>query len=87
MIILTELVGNNLRDIDRLGVFHIEMSFIECIGHLMAASGIQKLLELIYSPNKVVHRLTGKAIARTHLLVEAHSIRLAPKAQVRMRSE
>ena len=75
MIIVTEPVGSNLRDIVlRLGGFHTEMSFLGCIGHLMAASGLQELLELIYSSNTVVHILTGKAIARAvraHLLVDA----------------
>ncbi len=58
----------------RLGGFHTEMSFLGCIGHLMAASGLQELLELIYAPNAVVHMLTGKAIAlavRGHLIVNA----------------
>ena len=74
-IIVTEPVGSNLRDIVlRLGGFHTEMSFLGCIGHLMAASGLQELLELIYASNAVVHMLTGKAIARAvraHLLVDA----------------
>ena len=73
--IVTEPVGSNLRDIVlRLGGFHTEMSFLGCIGHLMAASGLQELLELIYSSNTVVYILTGKAIARAvraHLLVDA----------------
>ena len=65
MIIVTEPVGSDLRNVVlRLGSFHIEISFLGCIGHLMAASGLQELLELIYAPNAVVHMLTGKAIAR-----------------------
>ena len=75
MIFVTEPVCSNLRDIVlRLGGFHTEMSFLGCIGHLMAASGLQELLELIYSSNTVVHILTDKAIARAvraHLLVDA----------------
>ena len=58
----------------RLGSFHTEMSFLGCIGHLMAASGLQDLLELICASNAVVHMLTGKAIARSvrgHLIVDA----------------
>ena len=50
------------------------MSFLGCIGHLMAASGLQELLELIYTPNTVVHKLSGKAIARAvrgHFIVNA----------------
>ena len=71
MIIVTEPVGSDLSDVVlRLGGFHTEMSFLGCIGHLMAASGLQKLLELIYAPNAVVHMLTGKAVARA-LIVDA----------------
>ena len=40
------------------------MSFLGCIGHLMAGSGLRQLLELIYALNTVVHMLVGKAIAR-----------------------
>ena len=75
MIILTESIESDLRDIVlKLGGFHTEMSFLGCIGHLMAASGLQELWELIYAPNAVVHMLSGKAVARAvrgHLIVDA----------------
>ena len=75
MIIVTEPVESGLRSIVlRLGGFHTEMSFLGCIGHLMAASGLQELLELIYASNAVVHILSGKAIVRAvrgHFLVDA----------------
>ena len=45
-----------------LGGFHTQMSFIGCIGHLMAGSGLQEMLETIYASNTVIHMLTGKAI-------------------------
>ena len=48
----------------RLGGFHTEMSFLGSIGHLMMGSGLQDLLETVYTPNAVTHMLTGKAIAR-----------------------
>ena len=65
MIIVTAPVGSELRSIVlRLGGFHTEMSYLGSIGHLMAASGLQELLELIYALNAVVHMLSGKAIAR-----------------------
>ena len=51
-----------------LGGFHADMSFIGCIGHVMASSGLQELLELIYA---VVHMLIGKAIVRAHFIVDA----------------
>ena len=75
MIIVTEPVGFDLKDIIlRLGGFHAEMSFLGCIGYLMAGSGLQEVLELIYASNAVVHMLSGKAIARpvrAHLIVDA----------------
>ena len=75
MIIVTEPEGSDLKDVVlRLGGFPTEMSFLGCIGHLMAASGLQDLLELIYSSNAVVHMLTGKAIARAvrgHFIIDA----------------
>ena len=75
MIIVTEPEGSDLKDLVlRLGGFHTEMSFLGCIGHLMAASGLQDMLELIYASNAVVHMLSGKAIARAvrgHLIIDA----------------
>ena len=35
------------------------MSFIGSIGHLMAGTGLQELLETIYADNAVTHMLTG----------------------------
>ena len=58
----------------RLGGFHMQMSFLGSIGHLMADSGLQELLEVAYASNTVSHILTGKAVSRAvrgHLLVEA----------------
>ena len=41
------------------------------LGHLMVSTGLQDLLELIYVPNAVVHKLSGKAIAvRGHFTVD-----------------
>ena len=37
----------------KLGGFHTQMSFVGCIGHIMAGSGLQELLELIYANNTV----------------------------------
>ncbi len=50
------------------------MSFLGSIGHLMAGSGLQEILEQVYASNTVSHMLTGKAIsraARGHMLVDA----------------
>ena len=67
MIMKSESVGSDLRGIILcLGGFHIEMCFFRFIGHLMASSGLQEMLELIHAPNTVVHMLSGKAIV--HML-------------------
>ena len=75
MIIMSEPEGSDLKGIIlRLGGLHTEMSFLGCIGHLMASSGLQEMLESIYAPNAVVHMLNGKAIARAvcaHFIVDA----------------
>lgn len=58
----------------RLGGLHVEMSFLDCIGHIMAGSGIENVLELVYAKNVVPHILSGKAVARAirgHFLVDA----------------
>ena len=65
MIIVSEPDGSGLRNIVLwLGGFHTEMSFLGSIGHLMAGSGLQDVLESFYASNTVVHMLSGKAIAR-----------------------
>ena len=58
----------------RLGGLHIEMSFLGCIGHVMAGSGLKEVLELVYAANAVGHMLSGKALARAvrgHFLVDS----------------
>ena len=58
----------------RLGGFHTEMSYLGCIGHLMAGSGLRQVLEEVYASNTVGHMLSGKAISRAvrgHLLIDA----------------
>ena len=58
----------------RLGWFHMQMSFLGSIGHLMAGSGLQALLEVVFTGNAVRHIWTGKAISRAvrgHMLVDA----------------
>lgn len=71
-IIMPEPLGSDLSKIVlRLGGFHTEISFLGCIGSLMAGPGLKVM---IYAPNAVEHILTNKAIARAvhaHLLVEA----------------
>ena len=75
LVIACELPNSYLRNIVlRLGGFHTEMSFLGSIGHIMAGSGLQELLELVYAQNAVGHMLSGKAISRAvrgHLLVDS----------------
>ena len=58
----------------RLGAFHMEMSFLGCIGYLMHESGLKETLETIYTPNAVTHMLSGKAVSlavRGHFIVDS----------------
>ena len=48
----------------KLGGFHLMMSFVGCIGHLMEGSGLKEVLELVYATGAVPHILSGKAISR-----------------------
>ena len=65
------LVSDLTRIVVRLGGYHADMSFLGCIAHVMASPGLQELLELIYTPNAVMHMLSWKAIAQA---VRAHFI-------------
>ena len=52
----------------------MQMSFLGSVGHLMAGSGLQELLEVVFAGNAVRNILTGKAISRAvrdHMLVDA----------------
>ena len=60
----------------------MEMSFLGSIGNLMACSGIQEILQVVYASNTVNHMLSVKAVSRAlrgHLLVDIalHTILLA----------
>lgn len=58
----------------KLGGFHLMMSFVGCIGHLMQGSGLKEVLELVYATGAVPHILSGKAISRavrSHILVSS----------------
>lgn len=74
-IIHAEPTGSDLKSIIvRLGGLHLQMSFLGCIGDLMAGSGLEEVLGKVYANNAVKHMLSGKAIARAmrgHFLVNA----------------
>uniref|UniRef100_A0A0L8GRA9 Uncharacterized protein n=1 Tax=Octopus bimaculoides TaxID=37653 RepID=A0A0L8GRA9_OCTBM len=58
----------------RLRGFHIPMSFLGSIEHLMRETGSQEFLEMIFAGNTVTHIFTGNAVARAirgHLLVDS----------------
>ena len=48
----------------QLGGFHVLMSFLGAIGHLMSGSGLEEILELVYAQNRVPKILCGKPIDR-----------------------
>lgn len=69
----------DLRIVCRLGGFHLLMSYLGCIGHVMAGSGIEELFSLNYGSNTVLHIMTGKAYARAlraHFLAERALVQL-----------
>lgn len=55
----------------RLGGFHLLMSFMGCIGVIMAGSGLRHLLSTIYAENSLDKLLCGHAYARA---VRAHTL-------------
>nr|XP_047135832.1 uncharacterized protein LOC124813134 [Hydra vulgaris] len=64
----------NLNIICRLRGFHTMMSFLGSIGKLMTGSGLEEVLEQVYSEDTVKHILKGKAVARAirgHMLVQS----------------
>ena len=48
----------------RLWGFHMQMSFLLSMGHLIAYSGLQELLDVVYAGNTATHMMTGKAVSR-----------------------
>ena len=73
-IIQSQPDGSHLKGmVLRLGGFHMQMSFLGSIGHLMAGSGLQERIEVVFTGNALRHMLTGKAISRAvrgHMLVD-----------------
>ena len=75
LIVESEPTGSDLKEVVlRLGGLHVEMSFLWCVGHLIAETGLAQVLEVVYAENAVKHILSGKAISRAirgHLMVHA----------------
>ena len=47
-----------------LGGFHLMMSFMGAIGHIMPGSGLEELWESVYANNLVVQMMAGHAYNR-----------------------
>lgn len=73
LIIQDEPVSSRLKKIVlMLGGFHMQMSFLGSIGHLMTGTGLEECLETVYASNSVIHMLSGKSVQRAvrgHFLV------------------
>ena len=54
----------HLNIVVRLGGFHMLMSFLGSIGHLMKGTGFEDAMGVLVGPNTVAHVLSGKAYAR-----------------------
>lgn len=48
----------------RLGGFHLIMSFLGSIGHIMKGSGLEELWKTVYAEGSITHMLTGHAYSR-----------------------
>ena len=62
LIVHQESANINIKSVVlHLGALHLEMCFLDVIGHLIA--GLKETLEIVYADNAVIHMLSGKAIA------------------------
>ena len=55
----------------KLEGFQMIMSYVGCIGQIMASSDLKEVFEVIYAENTVSHLISGKVISRA---VRAHFI-------------
>lgn len=58
----------------RLGGFHLIMSYMGSVGHILNGSGLRNQWETVYAKNSVNHMLTGHAYARA---LRAHMLSAA----------
>ncbi|KAK3928234.1 Fat-like cadherin-related tumor suppressor-like protein [Frankliniella fusca] len=57
----------------RLGGFHLTMSYLGSIAHIMSGSGLEDVWAQVYAFNSIKHMVTGKAYSRAvraHFLVQ-----------------
>ena len=72
LIVQCESTGNDIKEV--VGGCHVGVSFLGCVGHLMAETGLAQVLKVVYAENAVKHILSGEAISRAirgHLFVHA----------------
>ena len=69
---LTKAQDSDVADVFvRLGTFHLMMSILACIGHIMKGSGLEEVIGQCYSELTIRDILKGKAFNRA---IRAHSI-------------
>ena len=68
------IAEKGLNIVCRLGGFHLLMSYLGSIGHVMSGSGLEELLEQMFAPNVTQHILSGKAYTRAvrgHMMIQS----------------
>lgn len=72
--IVSQLGDEDLKNVVvRLGGFHLLMSYLGAIGHIMSGSGLDDLWSVVYAPQSVTKMLNGHAFARS---LRAHILTL-----------
>ena len=82
--------SNQMNVVCRLGGFHVIMSFLGSIDHIMAGSGLVESLQCCYGPVSINHMMTGKAVARAiraHFLAESSLFSLMMESLINLSSE
>ena len=54
----------------RLGGYHTLKSFLGCVGYIMAESGLEYLMRLVY-PGDVTHIMDGESYNKAHFLIDS----------------
>lgn len=71
MLTSSEDIFSDANVILQLGGFHLLMSFMGAVGHIMGGSGLQEVWSTIYAPNVASYLLGGHSFARA---LRAHFI-------------
>ena len=65
--------------------FHTRMSFLGAIGYIMANSGLEQILAIVYAENTTAHIMKGKAYkraVRAHTLLKEVLVEQVPKEEL-----